>query len=361
MKIRSLVIIVLLLAAASAAAYFLQGSTLSPKDPLVGKPLFTDLPVNDVTEVEIKSPSDTVKLQFLNDEWVVTSKSEYPADYNKVAALLRGFKTATIIRTSEGSPDELARLALQDPESGAKTAEKGSRVILHDQKGTLIANILIGSERNRPDKRVVNAGRFVKLPDQNKVYLVTGQLAVFDAHPQEWIERGLLDVRADDIKQISCYANDTNEKIFSFERPEQGQNFESTGPSVKYGHTELYLIATGLTSLALDDVFPADPEQTDQLESSFVFEFVTFNDMVYRVFPLQASPDSPTGQYTLRLDAACITVNGDAECMKRGYKLHDRFTPWIFKVNADSYNRFFPQPLGAEQTPDAANRENRQQ
>ena len=152
MKIRSLVIIILLLVAASAAAYFLKSATLSAKDPMEGKPLFSSLPVNDVASFEIKSADNTVHLRFSDDQWVVADKSDYPADYNKVATLLRGLKNAEIIRASDASPDALSRLALKDPDSGAQAAEKGSRVLLKDQKGTVIASILIGSERKAPEE-----------------------------------------------------------------------------------------------------------------------------------------------------------------------------------------------------------------
>jgi hypothetical protein len=346
MKIRSLIIIILLLGAVSAAAYFLKSTVLSPKDPVEGRLLFANLPVNEITDFEIKSADHTARLQFSDGRWVVANKFDYPADFNKVNRLLRGLKDAVIIRSLDDSPESLSRLALRDPDSGARAAEEGARVLLKDQNGKVVTSIMIGSERKAPNAQA-SPGQFVKLPDENKIYLVTGQLYVSDANPVEWVDRMILDIRPDAVKQISCYTNDTNEKIFSYERSEPGKDFESTGPSYNLGPQDVYLIATGLTLLDMLDVTPADPEQTEHLDSPMVFEFVTFDDMVYRIYPSQSSPDSPRGRYSLRIDAACITISGDMECLRRAGRLQERLTPWVFNIDVAHYNRFFPTPQPA--------------
>ena len=185
---------------------------------------------------------------------------------------------------------------------------------------------------------------------------------MFDAYPLNWVDRKLLNVSPDEIKSVSCYANDTNDKIFSYERPAKGENFVSTGPKYQYGDNEVYLLATGLISQELKDVIPADLEQSEPPDRPLVFEYVTFDDMVYRVYPSQASPDSPEGEYSLSFDVACITASGDEECIKRANRLHERLTPWIFKVDADQYNRFFPNfPKEEPASPEATQEGDKQQ
>lgn len=342
MKAKHLVIIILLLGAASVAAYFLKGAVLSSKDPMEGKLLFPDFPVNDIASFEIKTAENSVRLQFSNDQWVVADKFDYPADFSKITRLLRGLKDAVVIRTLKGSPDELSRLELKDPQSDAQTTEKGSRLILKDNKGTVIASILLGGERKTPNRSAT--GRFVRLQDNNKIYLITGQHMVYDGSPLGWVEHMIVDIRPENIRQISCYMNDTNEKIYSFQRPEKGEMFESVGPASNYTREDMFMVATGLYLVALDDVSPVDPELREHLDSPMVFEFVTYDDIVYRVYPAKASPDSPQGQYTLRLDAGCITTTGSEECVQRAAKLHERLTPWVFKVGVTYYNRYFPAP-----------------
>lgn len=339
MRIRGLLFIVLLLILASGTVYLLKGGqSTTPQTKQEIKPLFAGLPVNDVTAVEIKSSDRSVLIHKVDERWTVADRFDYPADYDRVANLLRGLHNAKSIRTFDGTDDTLSRLALKDLDASAQAGEKGTSVVLKDQKGQMIASALVGSERKADQSAA--AGRYMRLGKDRKVYLAEGRYELYAANPLEWMDRRLLNIAPENIRQILCYSADTNELIFSLVSDAKGESLKPKDTKFNFGPDDIGLLSSSLTHLGAVDVFPADPEGKSNPDCAYSLEFVTFDDMVYRIYPSKTVGADSNEEHQIRIDVACITSSGNEECLRRANDLHVRFTPWIFKIDAYSYLRF---------------------
>ncbi len=339
MRTRGLLFIVLLLILASGTVYLLKGgNSTPPQSKQESKQLFAELPVNDVAAVEIKSADRSVLIHRVDEHWTVADRFDYPADYDRVANLLRGLHNAKSIRTFDGTDDTLSRLALKDLDANAQAAEKGTSVVLKDRTGKAIAGVLVGSERKSDQSPAT--GRYMRLGKERKVYLAEGRYDLYGANPLEWMDRRLLNIAPENIRQVLCYSADTNELIFSLVSDAKGESLKPKDAQFNFGPEDISLLSSSLTHLGALDVFPADPEGKSNPDCAYSLEFVTFDDMVYRIYPSKTIGANSQEEHQIRIDVACITSSGNEDCLRKANDMHVRFTPWIFKIDPYSYLRF---------------------
>src|SRR5258706_1318624 len=82
MKQKQLLILLVLVVALGAVGYILrrnqQDLFVKGGSPAIGKKLFADLPINDVTQIVIKHATDELNLVRKDDSWRVRERNDYP-------------------------------------------------------------------------------------------------------------------------------------------------------------------------------------------------------------------------------------------------------------------------------------------
>src|ERR1700758_3866974 len=74
---------------ALAGFYFQNSQSAGWRDTKTVRTILQHLPVNDITEIQIRSVPATVTLQKKTNEWVVVERSDYPADFTKIRDLVQ--------------------------------------------------------------------------------------------------------------------------------------------------------------------------------------------------------------------------------------------------------------------------------
>jgi len=169
------------------------GQLLSEGDPL------------EATSLEIvKFDEDTgetkpFKVAEIGGVWSLPSHSNYPADAENqladVAAALLGLE---VLNVFDIQPDDYAEYGVVDP-ANAKAGDTGvgMRVTLETADGSKLTDLVIGKQD--PDQ---SANHFVRLPNQDVVYVVPLDTSKLTTRFQDWIEDDLLKLNAFDIKQV---------------------------------------------------------------------------------------------------------------------------------------------------------------
>ncbi|MBN2539408.1 MAG: DUF4340 domain-containing protein, partial [Deltaproteobacteria bacterium] len=204
MKMRTLTILLLVLGVLATLMILHRG--WSPDVAKVqGSRLFDQFPVNEVASLTVISANNTASLVKKEGGWVVEERFSYPADFGKIANLVRTLKEVKVGRQFAGSDETLRRLALKDPEDPAATdTEKGIRLLLKDDKQKILVSILLDQQRNLNNKKPDIPGRYVRLGNESTVYLVDERFATVRKAPTTWLDSTLLKFPAADIKRISC-------------------------------------------------------------------------------------------------------------------------------------------------------------
>jgi len=378
MRTKTLVILLIILAVLAGIGTLVMRSKAPEVEDVLGKPLMENLPVNEISSISLKDHKEFVSLMKKSDQWVVTERFDYPADFPKIADFVRKLKSAKIGRQFESSDETLKRLSLRKPDADdAKDAEKGAHIQLKDKSGKVLASLVLGEVRKGGTERSFPDGHYVRLEDSPTVYLIDTHFAYLQKKPSDWLDKDLLKVDANEVKKISCLSADRKEIYFTFERPEKRKDLEAQGLSAsrKVDQAKLNRLAKGLSSLQAEDVLdPSDNSFSADLKRADHLEYELFNGMLYRVYP--GKPCADDDRCYLRLEAgyeepAPMEEDKSAEDTSKkeapaeetakeevskeekpspdktpeemrleAKKLNDRFSPWVYVISNWQHEAF---------------------
>jgi hypothetical protein len=140
-----------------------------------------------------------LKVEFQNNQWVLPSHNNYPADASErlastAAALIELRKDAIV---SDRIEDQ-AEYGVIDPLDDANTSleGRGKRVTLRDAEGDALADFVIGKEVEGK-----TGYRYMRVPGQRRTYEVKTDVDP-SAEFRDWIETDLLKLAAGDIRRV---------------------------------------------------------------------------------------------------------------------------------------------------------------
>jgi hypothetical protein len=356
MKIKTFIILVIIALVLSLGGYLLihfQKSRSSQR--MMGRLLFKEFPAERIAIVTIKGPKDSVILKKLQNQWVVQTRLNYPADLNKLSDLVRKLKEAKIGRIFESNEGSLKRLALVDPtKEENEDEEKGIRVIFGDENEQEIKNLIFGKSRETEGMRGTSEGQYLMLQGDTKIYLVDKDFSTLEPISLEWLEKKLVDVQADDVRSILCKSLDGGKIEYHFERPEKGKDFEALEFSAKkkVKKSTLDQLSGALAGLNMENIVDPSSLSGSPIKMSKQIEYRLFNGLVYRIIPGDTcaeddscylkievdyqKPPTPTEE---KSDTQAETEKEDKEkqpvqedLSQEALKLNEQFKPWTYII-----------------------------
>lgn len=168
--------------------------------------LMENLDVNQVAEVKITKAKETVTLQKKGDQWTVTERSGYPADFTKLRDAVMDFKDLKKTQSINVPESELGTLELEKPGTGDHS---GTLVELRNDKGGELASALLGkthmqkSDNSNPFfSGGMPDGRFLKLEEgPAEVLVVSEPLREFTAVATDWLDKSF--IKIDKIRSLT--------------------------------------------------------------------------------------------------------------------------------------------------------------
>jgi len=166
------------------------------EDPLTAKSL--EIVTFDEGTAALKS----FKVAQVGDRWVVPSHGNYPADAeNRLRDAASGLITLRAIDVATDLATEHAELGVIEPSSEKlKVGSEGvgTLVAMQDGKGKDLLRLVIGKAvAGAPDQR------FVRRPNQDRVYVAKVDVEKLPAEFDQWIEKDLLKLNALDVSQLT--------------------------------------------------------------------------------------------------------------------------------------------------------------
>lgn len=141
------------------------------------------------------------KVQNRNGRWTIPSQHDYPADAKdrlaQTAAAIIALRRDDVASDSAADHERCGVLDPMDPTLPAVNG-RGTRLVVRGAQDQMLADVIIGKPiEGRP------AFRYVRQPDQRRVYVSNvGDLSLSTAFG-DWIERDLLQVGAEEIDAVN--------------------------------------------------------------------------------------------------------------------------------------------------------------
>lgn len=159
---------------------------------------------------EATATATPLKVEFVDNRWVIPSHHSYPADAEerlaKTAAALIELRKDRVV--SDLAQDHVT-YSVVDPldDQATSLAGRGKRVRILDGDSDVLADFIVGAEVE--DRR---GYRYLRVPGQKRTYEVKTEADV-SARFQDWIETDLLKVSPFDLRRIEINSYTINERM----------------------------------------------------------------------------------------------------------------------------------------------------
>ncbi len=198
--------------------------------------LFPKFDKEQVAKIEIIAKDETTTLTKQNDEWLVTSMDNYPADMEEVDELLT--KVAEFDNANHVSDNPKNQAEFQVDSSGTETK-------LMDSNDKLLAHVFVG--KNTPGF----LSSYVRAADSKDVYVAKGYLqGVFDKSTRTWKDRTIFNFNKGIVTQINITSPDESIEL-RIDAENKWQMLQPTTAAVV--QNEIDSLLNSLSQLKTDD------------------------------------------------------------------------------------------------------------
>jgi hypothetical protein len=323
---------------AAAALLLRSGGQNESGAARIGERLFPSLPVEEVARITVTGHRQTVLLRRGEEGWTVTERFGYPADFNRIAALVEKIADLRIGRQFAATPEVRARLGLNAPGSAAPEGEIGVQVRLGREDGKPdVAAFLLGKPR---EAAAPGGGQYVLAENEQAVSLVDREFEPLDETTgADWIDKQVLNAAASEIESVVCRRFPEGPVLYRLRRPAKGQKaiLEGEAPAgqrlLDYRIEQLF---EALSPLKVSDVAGPVGAGEDQRDESLIYEFTQFDGAQYRLVP-GTVPAGQEEKRTLRISAQGAP-QGQAERLGAWIYLIE---PWQAELFVTDVGRFY--------------------
>lgn len=243
--LKPILVSAVVLSAVSAGLWFANESS-APASPMTGKPLLERLPTEELSRIRIEG-QNRMELIRSGGQWLLASE-QFPVDVNSLSETLLKLTELKVGDRVTDNPERLAMFHLEaPPESNWEEGRHATRLVLLNQGGEPLLELLLGKNRENAD------GQYFRPANSNSVYLLPEKLPI-NSDPQEWLEKKLLDLPQNAFRRLT-WTSATEEPI-ELTRDAAGEWTWSGAEDVKLNATTVRNAVGALAELEFAALLP---------------------------------------------------------------------------------------------------------
>jgi hypothetical protein len=161
-----------------------------------GAKILGQFPVNDATLVTLSGPDGRVTLQRADNAWGVVERSGYPADFERLSALILKLSNLEAVQSIPIAEADRGALSLRAAADDTPREEAGTQVELRNAADQPLAALLLGKMHTttpqgmRPEIGGTASGRYVMpVSESGNAYLVSETFSDLLTSPSAWIDK----------------------------------------------------------------------------------------------------------------------------------------------------------------------------
>ncbi len=206
----------------------------------------------------------------------MAERADYPADFEKVARLLRTLWELRATQDVKAGPSQFARLELTEP---GPQPGGGTLLDLQDESGKRVAALILGKKQVEPA-----SSRYVMVPGQNDhVFLVADTLEEAVPKPEAWLDHSFIKVEKPQAITRAGQAPAANWKL-TRENATAPWTLAEAKPGEELDPNQASTIASYLANPTFTDVLTPDaPVAETGLDQASVLIAETFDGFSYEL------------------------------------------------------------------------------
>ena len=207
-------------------------------------PLFPDFNEEQIVKIEITATGETTTLSKQNDNWLVASMDNYPADGEGVAELLSKVTEFKNTQRVSNNPEKQSEFEVDNTGVEAKLIDASNKVLVHLFVGKTTPGFL---------------SSYVRPADSNDVYVAQGYLqSVFNKGTRTWKDRTIFSFNKGIVTQFNIISSEETVEL----RLDAEGTWQMLKPVVAVAKTtEVDALLTTFSELDTDEF----AEATDEL------------------------------------------------------------------------------------------------
>jgi hypothetical protein len=316
MKLKTMVLLVVVCAAAVATLWYLQRQPAPANNGLpLGDKVLRFFPVNEISKVVIRAAEGSVTLEQNQDHlWVVREYYGYPAQFGKLADLLKTLYGMTVGQTVRVRPSSLGQLKLLAPDEQGSPAEKATQIQCYNNSGESVAIIWIGNAKrgeareDSPYGFAMPEGTFVRLPgnpadlrDTRAQVILVKDTFQLDETPAAWIDKQLFAVPNENVQRIAVTTPQGEQYCVARTNTMDQLALAALAPTQQVKAASLAALGNALTAFVVDDVVaPAAARTNTALAAAWTFAATTFDGVSYTVKLADTNAPQAYAQVTIK-------------------------------------------------------------
>ncbi len=209
-------------------------------------PLFPNFDEGQVVKIEITATGETTTLSKQNDNWLVASMDNYPADGEGVAELLSKVTEFKNTQHVSNNPEKQSEFEVDNTGVEAKLMDASNKVLVHLFVGKTTPGFL---------------SSYVRPADSNDVYVAQGYLqSVFNKGTRTWKDRTIFSFNKGIVTQFNIISSEETVEL----RLDAEGTWQMLKPVVAVAKTtEVDTLLTTFSELDTDDFAEAKGELTE--------------------------------------------------------------------------------------------------
>lgn len=314
--------------------------------------------VANINSIELATASAAFTLikDAKDGQWRVREKHNYPADANKISALVAGMLGITALEPRTADPKRHQELGLEDP---PEASSRVLRVTLQDAQEKVLASVILGKQRRAAGGAAQQF--YLRHAGADQTWLATGNFNP-DRAPRDWIDRSLIDISHDRIRQVTIRRPGGEESVISRNAPGEELHLRDLPPGHKENQQKINATSYGMQDLPINDVYlRSDLAELDWSTATEV-RFETFDGLFLQtlVLPtenffylqLKVTYDQETGRAFQQQQAAApkqdspptlaVDTRPVEEIAAEITEIQQGFEPWIFLLPGHTVDTFIP-------------------
>jgi hypothetical protein len=266
------------------------------------KLLGENFPINDVTHIVIKGPTNEVNLAKKNDRWRVAERGDYPANFGEISDFLIKAGELKVVQSEEIGASQLPRMRLVPPGQGTNS---GTLLELRGKDDKAIKTVLLGKKHSRkPPGEAMPFGGDVGMADgryvltrneKSRALLIADALNSIEPKPESWLDKDFFKIEKPKSIEVTCPAAATNSWKLTRDNEAGDWKLVDAKKDEKLDSGKTAGAASPFASPSFNDViFPAGKPEDYGLDKPTVVTVETFDGFIYTVkIGKKASEDYP--------------------------------------------------------------------
>lgn len=355
MRAKTVLVLAVVCALALSVVVVVKLAQSRPTGWAIGQKIAPRFPINGVERIVVRNSGGTVTVGKDEGIWRVAEYYDFPANFAKVVELLQQVYEMQVGQHQKVRGTSLGRLRLLGPAAaGTEESGQGTAVAFFTKGATPVFEMIVGNHKQRardpqdPYGFPTPEGTYIRIasasagvPSGSESVLIVKDIISLPASAEGWIERQILNIPSDEVREISVRTPAGEGFTLSRTNSTDAFSMADLPATQQVNIATANSLAGALSYFTIQKVVPPSEASTSTvLETAWTFSVRTADGITYRMTLADTNAPDAYARLEVKFDAQYAegTTNAVDELKEKADMLQARFGGWLYVLPSYKIN-----------------------